>query len=139
MFVRKPFCTNQSSGRLFRPGGLPSLQMDFMNGRIRAAVGSKHKAKFKFTDENNSLLYLAGISQVVEIDEVMQERFAILTTCANESVSLYHNRMPVLLHRDEVDSWVLQDGFEEYMYRVPAELDVKLVGSDRVSVPVDSV
>lgn len=36
-------------------------------------------------------------------------RFTVLTTAANESVSRFHDRMPVILNRDELEPWIFED------------------------------
>ena len=38
-----------------------------------------------------------------------QDRFVILTTAANPSVSPVHSRMPLILERDELTAWVRDD------------------------------
>lgn len=46
------------------------------------------------------VLFMAGI-----YDQFAgQNRFTVLTTAANDSVSRFHDRMPVLLERDELAS-----------------------------------
>ena len=39
----------------------------------------------------------------------------ILTTQANASVSPVHNRMPVVLDESELEDWVYDDKFTEYV------------------------
>ena len=57
------------------------------------------------------MLFMAGCYNRYE-DE---ERFVILTTEANSSVALIHNRMPLILEPEEVEDWVLDDRATEYL------------------------
>ena len=44
----------------------------------------------------------------------------ILTTQANASVSPVHNRMPVVLDESELEDWVYDDKFTEYvLHKIP--------------------
>ena len=65
---------------------------------------SKNKITFWRTGE--PVLYMAGIYDRFD----GMERFTVLTTAANESVSRFHDRMPVILNRDELEPWVFEDG-----------------------------
>ena len=52
-----------------------------------------------------------------------QDRFVILTTVANPSVSPEHGRMPLILEPDELESWVLDDGATEFiLHKTPVML-----------------
>ncbi len=68
--------------------------------------GSKKKDKYIFHDRPYGVLYLAGVYGTF----YEKEYFAILTTVANDSVALYHSRMPVTLDADEVDEWLFGKG-----------------------------
>jgi putative SOS response-associated peptidase YedK len=54
-----------------------------------------------FSDPKQPVMFLAGIYD--------QNRFTILTTAANSSVSRFHDRMPVLLQREELEPWIFSD------------------------------
>lgn len=60
------------------------------------------KNKAIFQRENGKLLYMAGFYHMVQ-NEV---RFVILTTQANQSVSPVHERMPLVLEKEEVKDWI---------------------------------
>jgi putative SOS response-associated peptidase YedK len=60
------------------------------------------KLKYQFNLPNTRALYMAGLYN--EFDG--EQRFVILTTEANNSMSDIHNRMPVVLDREEVQQWV---------------------------------
>ena len=52
-----------------------------------------------------------------------QDRFVILTTDANPSVSPVHERMPLILEPDELESWVLDDRATEFiLHKTPVML-----------------
>ena len=72
---------------------------------------NKNKEKFTFEREDATVLFMAGCYNRYE-DE---ERFVILTTEANSSVALFHNRMPLILEPEEVEDWVLDDRATEYL------------------------
>ena len=45
------------------------------------------------------------------------DRFVILTTQANVSVAPIHERMPLILEKNELENWVYEDGYAEYVLR----------------------
>ena len=64
-----------------------------------------HKAKFRFTSEDGGLLLLAGFYR----EEQGVPRYTILTTEANGSMIKVHDRMPVMIGRDEIRPWIEDD------------------------------
>lgn len=62
----------------------------------------RKKAKLYFTDESSPLLYMAGLYHVFG----SECRFVILTTSANGSMADVHDRMPLLLSREQIPSWL---------------------------------
>lgn len=82
------------------------------------------KEKVTFTaldrcDKRNSLLFMAGFYNRFE----GEERFIILTTGANESMREVHDRMPLILERDELETWLYEDGkLEEMLRKEPRRL-----------------
>ena len=80
------------------------------------------KEKFMFEQADGSPLYMAGCFAGFD----GEDRFVILTTCANDSVSPVHDRMPLLLNEDEAKAWVLDDGATEFILaKKPAPLKKK--------------
>lgn len=80
--------------------------------RRRCVVPAKHfyewdaaKNKITFRSSSEPVLYMAGIYDRFE----GRNRFTVLTTAANESVSRFHDRMPVILNRDELEPWIFED------------------------------
>jgi putative SOS response-associated peptidase YedK len=81
-----------------------------------ARTDGKAKTKFRFNAPDNPMLYMAGLytnftSQ--ESDEPLTERFVILTRAANSDIADVHNRMPVILYKDEIARWLRDFEFAE--------------------------
>ena len=66
---------------------------------------NKNKEKNIFYRKGQPVLYMAGVYNRYQ-DE---DRFVILTTAANDSMKPVHDRMPLLLERDEIESWLFED------------------------------
>jgi putative SOS response-associated peptidase YedK len=50
-------------------------------------------------------------------------KFVILTTEANDSMRDVHHRMPLVIPREEIETWILNDAFtSEILGRVPPQL-----------------
>ena len=92
----------------------------------RCIIPAKHfyewdsdKNKVTFFREDSPVLFMAGFYNQFQ----GEERFIILTTQANASVSPVHNRMPVVLNESELEDWVYDDKFTEYvLHKTPPEL-----------------
>ena len=81
---------------------------------------NKNKEKNIFYRENQPVLYMAGLYNHYQ-DE---DRFVILTTTANESMQPVHDRMPLLLDRDEIGKWLFEDNLtENFLQKTPALLE----------------
>lgn len=63
------------------------------------------KEKFRFRRKDMPVLFMAGCYRQYE----GENRFVILTTQANASVSMVHERMPLILEKQEVEDWILDD------------------------------
>lgn len=74
---------------------------------------SKAKEKAAFFREDSPVLFLAGFFNTFGAEE----RFVILTTEANRSVAPVHDRMPLILERDEIRDWILNDETFQSMIR----------------------
>jgi putative SOS response-associated peptidase YedK len=65
------------------------------------------KEKYLLRRPDDPMLYMAGFYNLFKApDGTYEERFVILTTAANESISPLHDRMPVILDPDERESWL---------------------------------
>lgn len=77
------------------------------------------KRKFLFKLEGTNTVYMAGIFSYYQ-DEM---RFVILTTQANESMKDVHNRMPLVIYKHEIETWILDDkATGDILNRVPPML-----------------
>ena len=61
------------------------------------------KEKFLFQYADSTVVYLAGLWEIFE----GQRRYTILTTSPNQAVRAVHNRMPVLLSKEQVRPWLM--------------------------------
>ena len=59
------------------------------------------KEKSTFTRSDSSVLYMAGFCDWFE----NERRFVILTTTANDSMKKIHDRMPLILEREQISDW----------------------------------
>jgi putative SOS response-associated peptidase YedK len=64
-----------------------------------------YKARFRFSHPDDDLLLLAGIYH----EEQGTPRYTILTTQANESMIPVHDRMPVMIGRNEIRPWLIDN------------------------------
>lgn len=74
---------------------------------------NRKKEKNAFYHDQLSVLWMAGCFRKVQ-DE---NRFVILTTNANASVSDVHDRMPLILDTRDLENWIWDDQFVEYYLR----------------------
>lgn len=82
------------------------------------------KKKFIFREQDSQLLYLAGFWKYFE---GKGNCFVILTTAANKSLQVFHERMPVLLEACEQDEWLKGKNREKVLQRTPPALIWKSV------------
>ena len=85
----------------------PTFRGSFEQGRcVLPAAGfyewDRSKEKVTFTVPDRPILYLAGIWRPYG----PEKRFVILTREANASMAPVHDRMPLILTREEVAPWV---------------------------------
>lgn len=80
---------------------------------------NRDREKYVYEREDAPVLWMAGFYNRFQD----QDRFVILTTAANISVSPVHDRMPLILERDELESWVLDnDAAGIILHKVPVLL-----------------
>ena len=81
---------------------------------------NRNKEKNTFSRKGQPALFMAGFYDRFQ-DE---ERFVILTTTANDSMRPVHDRMPLILERDEIRPWLSKDGQAEvFLKNTPALLE----------------
>lgn len=81
------------------------------------------KDKYYFKNPESNILYLAGVYNLMDYKGVQFPYFSILTTNPNDSVQPYHDRMPVLLERDEIQGWLSGENMPLILRRVPFALE----------------
>src|SRR5699024_2765107 len=80
------------------------------------------KYEFRPSEETDGRLYLAGIFQRDQSDET-GERFVVVTTKANASMAPIHDRMPVLMGREEIRDWLNSpEDSQRILERIPRML-----------------
>ena len=80
----------------------------------------RNKQKHTFCREGGTPLFMAGCCRKYEDGD----RFVILTTQANASMEPVHDRVPLILEREEVVDWLLEDGTaEELLGKLPPLLE----------------
>lgn len=76
----------------------------------QAPAGGGRKVKYLFTREDGDFLALAGVYDTWKTPEGREvSSCAIITTTPNELVAPVHNRMPVILAREDEDRWLDPD------------------------------
>ena len=84
---------------------------------------NKNKEKNIFYRQGQPALYMAGLYDRYQ-DE---DRFVILTTAANDSMKPVHDRMPLVLERDEIPKWLNEDQLvEAFLQKTPALLERRI-------------
>lgn len=74
----------------------------------------RNKNKVTFTWPESPSIYMAGFYKRYEDGD----RFIILTTKANESMSPVHDRMPLILPEDQLEAWIYEDSkVKEFLRR----------------------
>lgn len=82
---------------------------------------NKGKEKFHF-ERKEPVLFMAGFFNQFQ----GKNRFVILTTEANASVSMVHERMPLVLESKEIQDWMLDDQAVEFLlHKTPVLLNRK--------------
>ena len=79
----------------------------------------QYKARFRFTLPEKELILLAGFYH----EEQGVPRYTILTTEANESMKPVHDRMPVMIGRNEIRLWIRDnERLSEFLERPQMQL-----------------
>lgn len=92
----------------------------------RCIIPAKHyyewdaqKNKVTFYQEGAASLYMAGFYNYFQ----EEDHFVILTTAANASVCNVHDRMPLLLEKEEIEDWIYEEKFLKYaLNKIPMML-----------------
>ena len=77
------------------------------------------KQKFIFNRSGSKDLYMAGLYAYYG----SEMGFVILTTEANDSMKDVHSRMPLVIDKDDISSWILDySASNDFLQRVPPKL-----------------
>lgn len=91
-------------------------------------VGAKKKDKYYFTFEGSPLMLMAGLYTPFEKNGEKQNKFVILTTAANNSMESVHDRMPVILPKENMRRWLTDTHYAlELLKQKPPMLDKAVV------------
>lgn len=78
-----------------------------------------NKQKYLFLQEGDKALYMAGLYTMYQ-EEL---RFVVLTTQANESMVETHERMPLVIPKNDIDAWIRDNRVtNDILHRVPPQL-----------------
>ena len=81
---------------------------------------NRKKEKNIFYRKEQPVLFMAGICNRCR----GEDRFVILTTEANASMSPVHNRMPLILQPEEIADWIYEkEKTEQLLHKVPCLLE----------------
>ena len=81
---------------------------------------NRNKEKNIFYLEGQPVLYMAGLYNRYQKEEC----YVILTTAANASMMPVHDRMPLLLDRDDIGKWLFEDQLtEDFLQKTPPLLE----------------
>lgn len=103
-------------------------------------LGKKTKIPYRFTLRDESLFSFAGIWEEYEgLTGEIQHTFLILTTTPNSVVEEVHDRMPVILSRENEKKWLDKYSSESELLAMLKPLSSDLIQSYTVSPLVNSV
>lgn len=81
----------------------------------------KSKNKISFERPDRQVMLFAGIWNTYGLDN----RVAILTTEANDSMERIHDRMPLIMEQNEIDTWLYDDNSVEFLlHKRPGDLRI---------------
>lgn len=83
---------------------------------------NQRKEKNIFSSKEQPAIFMAGIYNY----DQEEERFVILTTAANESMKPVHDRMLLILEKEEILPWIFNDKkAEQMLHKIPCLLERK--------------
>ncbi|RHU83540.1 SOS response-associated peptidase [Ruminococcus sp. OM08-7] len=80
---------------------------------------NSQKEKSTFSRSDSSVLYMAGFCDWFK----NERRFVILTTAANDSMKKTHDRMPLILEKEQIADWFDNSKMSALLYQTPALLN----------------
>ncbi len=91
---------------------------------------NQQKQKYTFCRESGKVLFMAGCYRRYEDGD----RYVILTTRANASMEPVHDRMPLILEREEAVDWLLEDGVPEELLHKTSPLLERRMEYEQMSI-----
>ena len=76
------------------------------------------KEKNSFTRPDATPLYIAGFCDWFE----NERRFVILTTAANDSMIKVHDRMPLIIEKEQLEDWFDNEKMRTILHQTSARL-----------------
>lgn len=90
------------------------------------------KTKYRFREPGRNVLYLAGFAGSFSTEDGRpSERFVILTREPDAYMATFHNRMPVIIRKDEIGEWLGGTLLGYFLEREPFELVGVAAGEGR--------
>lgn len=83
----------------------------------------KNKERFLFKNMTENCFFLAGFYREIK-DISTYPAFVLLTTKANSDMHPYHQRMPVMLAKEEIEPWLDGTEMDYFLKRVQPPLKV---------------
>lgn len=102
----------------------PMFRRGIQHHRIVIPAGgfyewNSRKEKSTFMEKNSPVLYMAGFYDCFG----GENRFVIITTEANESMRKIHDRMPLILEKNQIEQWIEKGKWEKLLRQVPPFLE----------------
>ena len=87
--------------------GIPPSEIGYHNANEQHKI---KKEKYAIQPEGSEITYLAGLYRFEEHRGVQIPMFAVITRAAVAPISDIHDRMPLILGKDNLNEWVCPDG-----------------------------
>ena len=87
--------------------GIPPSEIGYHNANEQHKI---KKEKYAIQPEGSEITYLAGLYRFEEHRGVQIPMFAVITRAAVAPISDIHDRMPLILGKENLNEWVRPDG-----------------------------
>jgi putative SOS response-associated peptidase YedK len=79
--------------------------------------GRKVMEKYLFNCAGKRMLYMAGLHTVFHDADTEKDCFVILTRAANQYISDIHDRMPVILDKENLSKWIKNNEYVDIAFK----------------------
>lgn len=86
--------------------------------------------RITFSIDSDDVMYLAGLYDIAK-NEIS---FAIITTSANESMAPFHDRMPLIIKKDDVKPWLSDSSRTKDFLNQPQPMLTSLKENQQISL-----